>query len=141
MLASAMRTFQMSRKLRRRRHFLPAPWFTRGMGSARAHSTKDVVFYERRWRSLGKKLEQAEWLAAITGIDVGALAGMRRDSFDPESIAGIDPDGASWNTRPGRSCIAKRMSWASHRETTRIDKTAYCLLGISNINMPLLYGE
>jgi hypothetical protein len=33
------------------------------------------------------------------------------------------------------------MSWASWRETTRIEDLAYCLLGIFNINMPMLYGE
>lgn len=33
------------------------------------------------------------------------------------------------------------MSWASFRETTRTEDTAYCLLGIFDVNMPLLYGE
>lgn len=33
------------------------------------------------------------------------------------------------------------MSWASMRETTRLEDEAYCLLGIFGINMPLLYGE
>jgi hypothetical protein len=37
--------------------------------------------------------------------------------------------------------IAKRMSWASKRETTRTEDIAYCPLGIFGINMPLLYGE
>jgi hypothetical protein len=33
------------------------------------------------------------------------------------------------------------MSWAASRRTTRIEDIAYCLLGIFDINMPLLYGE
>ena len=33
------------------------------------------------------------------------------------------------------------MSWASRRVTTRTEDTAYCLLGIFDVNMPLLYGE
>lgn len=33
------------------------------------------------------------------------------------------------------------MSWASARETTRVEDQAYCLLGIFGINMPLVYGE
>lgn len=40
-----------------------------------------------------------------------------------------------------RISIAERMSWASRRETSRLEDTAYCLLGIFNVNMPLLYGE
>jgi hypothetical protein len=37
--------------------------------------------------------------------------------------------------------IAQRMRWASTRKTTRVEDVAYCLLGIFDINMPLLYGE
>jgi hypothetical protein len=37
--------------------------------------------------------------------------------------------------------IAIRMSWAASRQTTRAEDKAYCLLGIFNVNMPLLYGE
>jgi hypothetical protein len=33
------------------------------------------------------------------------------------------------------------MSWASRRSTTRKEDLAYCLLGIFNVNIPLLYGE
>lgn len=33
------------------------------------------------------------------------------------------------------------MSWASGRVTTREEDIAYCLLGIFDVNMPLLYGE
>jgi hypothetical protein len=37
--------------------------------------------------------------------------------------------------------IATRISWARSRSTTRVEDTAYSLLGISDVNMPLLYGE
>jgi hypothetical protein len=43
----------------------------------------------------------------------------------------IDYQGAS---------IAEKMSWASRRQTTRAEDRAYSLLGIFDINMPLLYG-
>ncbi|KAK0646730.1 hypothetical protein B0T16DRAFT_414172 [Cercophora newfieldiana] len=33
------------------------------------------------------------------------------------------------------------MSWASKRETTRIEDMAYCLLGIFDVNLSLIYGE
>lgn len=33
------------------------------------------------------------------------------------------------------------MSWASQRQTTRSEDIAYCLLGIFDVNMALLYGE
>jgi hypothetical protein len=34
-----------------------------------------------------------------------------------------------------------RMSWASERRATRAEDIAYSLLGIFDVNMPLLYGE
>jgi hypothetical protein len=37
--------------------------------------------------------------------------------------------------------VAAKMSWAATRETTRIEDIAYCLLGIFEVNLPLLYGE
>ena len=37
--------------------------------------------------------------------------------------------------------IARRMSWAAKRETTRGKDLAHCLLGIFGVNLPLLYGE
>jgi hypothetical protein len=39
------------------------------------------------------------------------------------------------------TCTAKKMSWAASRTTTRKEDLAYCLLGIFDVNMPLLYGE
>ena len=37
--------------------------------------------------------------------------------------------------------VAQRMSWAALRKTSRIEDGAYCLLGLFDISMPLLYGE
>ncbi|KPM34429.1 hypothetical protein AK830_g12140 [Neonectria ditissima] len=37
--------------------------------------------------------------------------------------------------------IARRMSWAANRQTTLIEDQAYLLLGLFDVNMPLLYGE
>lgn len=33
------------------------------------------------------------------------------------------------------------MTWAAERETTEDEDGAYCLLGIFNVFMPLIYGE
>lgn len=37
--------------------------------------------------------------------------------------------------------VAQKMSRASQRTTTRVEDIAYCLIGIHNVHMPLLYGE
>jgi hypothetical protein len=43
--------------------------------------------------------------------------------------------------RLGRFSVAQKMRWASERTTTREEDVAYCLMGLFNVNMPLLYGE
>jgi len=43
--------------------------------------------------------------------------------------------------RPERWSVAQKMSWAARRRTTRIEDRAYSLLGLFNVNMPLIYGE
>ncbi|EGO05159.1 hypothetical protein SERLA73DRAFT_14460, partial [Serpula lacrymans var. lacrymans S7.3] len=42
---------------------------------------------------------------------------------------------------PGTRAIREKMLWASTRETTRIEDTAYSLLGIFEITMSIAYGE
>jgi len=37
--------------------------------------------------------------------------------------------------------VAQKMKWASKRTTTREEDIAYCLMGLFDVNMPLLYGE
>ncbi|CAP64762.1 uncharacterized protein PODANS_5_3180 [Podospora anserina S mat+] len=37
--------------------------------------------------------------------------------------------------------VAPKMNWAASRTTTRIEDTAYCMLGLFNVNIILLYGE
>ena len=37
--------------------------------------------------------------------------------------------------------IDERMSWAKDRNMTIEEDNAYCLLGIFDVSMPLIYGE
>jgi len=56
-------------------------------------------------------------------------------------IAKIDEAVLSNATLLPTLSVAQKMSWASQRVTTRPEDIAYCLLGIFEINMPMLYGE
>ena len=57
------------------------------------------------------------------------------------NCTGIPANVLSGDCHPSQCSVAKRMSWAARRETTRIEDLAYSLLGIFDVNMPLLYGE
>jgi hypothetical protein len=71
-------------------------------------------------------------ISKITGIDA--------DIFGP--VGETNEEFLLNRTQRLRSkSIARRMSWAANRVTTRSEDISYCLLGIFNVQMPLLYGE
>ena len=100
-------------------NFTISRYFTRGWTLQELIAPEAVVFFNILWEPIGTKGSLTSQLKEITGI--------------PEYIL----SGAS----PRNHCVADVMSWAWNRRTTRVEDTAYSLLGLFNINMPLLYGE
>lgn len=100
--------------------FHESAWFTRGWTLQELIAPQELWFFDKRWNVIGHKNDLAEDISKIT-------------TMDEDIIRGI--------TRPDSYSIAQRMSWAAMRTTTRIEDIAYCLLGIFDVNMPLLYGE
>ncbi len=100
--------------------FLQSRWWTRGWTLQELIAPHDVEFYNRDWEYLTSKREYKEYIGSALRIAGSALDQSRAlSSF----------------------CMAERMSWACRRQTTREEDLAYCLLGILDVNMPLLYGE
>lgn len=95
-------------------------WFTRGWTLQELIAPKRLEFYDENWEYRGDKSALLAKISQHTGIDARVL----KDS-------GLLSD----------TPVARKMSWASKRQTTRIEDTAYCLLGIFNVNMPMIYGE
>ena len=100
--------------------FTGSKWFRRGWALQELIAPSDLVFFSREWMEVRTKSTLCEALAEITGISVGILTG---------------------ETGLESTSVAKRMSWASRRETTRTEDIVYCLMGLFDVNMPLLYGE
>jgi hypothetical protein len=94
-------------------------WFKRGWTLQELIAPVVVEFYNVKWQFIGTKRSLQRHITMITGIDIAVLGGASPRSCD----------------------IATRMSWASRRQTTRIEDQSYCLLGLFGVNMPLLYGE
>lgn len=94
-------------------------WFTRGWTLQELIAPISVTFFASNWAALGTKLQFCATISKITGITSEALLGKPLGTFN----------------------VAERMSWAAGRRTTRIEDVAYSLLGLFDINMPLLYGE
>ena len=95
-------------------------WFTRGWTLQELVAPKNVEFYDEAWNLIGSKLSLLELLSDITQMDENVL----RDS----------------NLLPNYT-VAMRMSWAANRHTTREEDLAYCLLGLFDVYLPLIYGE
>lgn len=95
--------------------FETSRWFTRGWTLQELIAPKNVEFYDRDWTYRGNRTDFQDTIRRITYIstfkDIHELP------------------------------VAVRMSWAAKRETTRTEDLAYCLMGIFDVNMPLLYGE
>jgi hypothetical protein len=105
-----------------------AKWFSRGWTLQELIAPRKVRFYDMKWRDIGTKDSLSHMLSLITGIQ-------------QEILCDSGAEDESLEERLSEVPIAKRMSWASRRETTRVEDIAYCLLGIFGINLPLLYGE
>ncbi|TQS33953.1 hypothetical protein Golomagni_05686 [Golovinomyces magnicellulatus] len=100
--------------------FAKCRWFTRGWTLQELLAPSNMTFFNASWQQIGDKHGLAPMISYNTGIDIKIV----RDS---RQILGQ----SAW----------QRMCWARSRETTRTEDMAYCLLGIFNINMPLIYGE
>ena len=106
--------------LSKSQNIVSSAWFSRGWTLQELLAPDDVVFYDSEWVRIGDKSELAPRLSAVTGIQKNSLL---------------------YHSNRESACIATKMYWASRRETSRPEDIAYCLLGIFDINMPLLYGE
>lgn len=88
-------------------------WFTRGWTLQELVAPDNLVFFDSTWHNIGTKEDLEKTVRAITGI---------QHLFNFEEAS-----------------TAQKMSWASKRETTRIEDMAYCLMGLFGVNMPPLY--
>jgi hypothetical protein len=135
-------------------------WFQRGWTLQELIAPTRVDFYDKNWICFGDRVSLVKLLSGVTKIDELALR------WHPEPKCSAAPvmsvAAASAREAVGRSSlprvpckfcyqgvpemldsisVATRMSWAADRRTTREEDTAYSLLGIFGVNMPLLYGE
>ena len=100
-------------------------WFTRGWTLQELIGPDKVLFYDMNWRFVGSRGGLASAITSATKIPEHVLDRPRQTVEDVLQSASI----------------AQRMTWASKRVTTREEDIAYCLMGLFDVNMPLMYGE
>jgi Heterokaryon incompatibility protein (HET) len=95
-------------------------WFTRGWTLQELIAPKVRHFFAGDWSPIENCADFNKLVAEVTSIDEQVLE--NRDMLS-------------------NFCVAQRMSWASRRQTTRSEDIAYSLMGLFNVNMPVIYGE
>lgn len=98
----------------------PCKWFSRGWTLQELIAPGRIHFYNSTWGLIGTKRSLVNRLSEATNIPKNAINGL---------------------LPLGHFSVAQRMSWAAGRKTTRVEDKAYSLLGLFDVNMPMLYGE
>ncbi|KAK3380555.1 heterokaryon incompatibility protein-domain-containing protein [Lasiosphaeria ovina] len=99
-----------------------ARWFTRGWTLQELIAPGRVEFYSSKWQLLGEKKDEALMALISRASNVDEMVLVHK--LPPSSVS-----------------VARKMFWASGRTTSRVEDEAYCLMGLFDINMPLIYGE
>ncbi|KAL8651632.1 MAG: hypothetical protein Q9226_004613 [Calogaya cf. arnoldii] len=102
--------------------FSASSWFTRGWTLQELLAPEQLTFYDTDWKEIGAKDLLCGLISATTGIKEHSISSYYKLPIESASVA-------------------VRMSWVARRTTSRSEDMAYCLLGLFDINMPLLYGE
>jgi hypothetical protein len=99
--------------------FRNSRWFTRGWTLQELIAPKSVKFFSQEEYFLGDKKMLRQQVQETTGIPLTVLSGSPLTQFS----------------------ITERLRWAEKRNTKRREDQAYCLLGIFDVFIPLIYGE
>ena len=112
--------------------FRRSEWFERGWTLQELLAPSCVVFLTQEWEVIGRRSPGCHdcpedvrvldtFITEVTGIPQHVLCGFesRRDNITTET----------------------KMAWAANRRTTKVEDVAYCLLGIFDVHMSMLYGE
>ena len=102
-------------------------WNTRAWTYQECVAAERAQFYTQDWKPyLGLKLSNYKELPAV------ALEMERASRLSADQLAVL---------RPGLDRVREKLYLASKRRSTRVEDSAYSLLGIFNVSIPIIYGE
>lgn len=118
--------------------FCSSSWWTRGWTLPELLAPQRLLLVDADWRVLGHKCNRtclcrydASW-ARNYGPRLNEVV---------SNVTSIPNIYLEHTETISSASIARRMSWAAHRVTSREEDAAYCLLGLFDVHMPIVYGE
>jgi hypothetical protein len=119
-------------------------WFKRGWTLQELLAPTSIRFYTQDWKPISMEPRHHSQLGQIENNPEESFK--EYEGQEPllqlvSDITGIRLDVLRYPDNVMSSSNGEKMSWIAGRETTREEDVAYCLLGLFDINMPLLYGE
>lgn len=122
-------------------------WFTRGWTLQELLAPRLVIFFDQNWQYLAcKDLDDLRLTYGGLSPDFSEEEDPKKEGssrvidflYDLAEATGV---GVDYLIDASGASIAQKMSWVARRQTKRGEDTAYCMLGLFDVNMPLLYGE
>ncbi|KAL1874461.1 hypothetical protein Daus18300_003479 [Diaporthe australafricana] len=99
--------------------FEKSRWWTRGWTLQELVAPPEVDFFSSTKQKLGTKSTLERRITQVSGIPAAALRGTPMSEFS----------------------VGEKMGWAAKRNTKRPEDGAYCLFGMFDVSMPMIYGE
>lgn len=122
-------------------------WFRRGWTLQELLAPKQLVVCNEKWQVVGHKCVQYNSIKKKCLLQYPALGSCLLENLSDITTISREflVETVELNFRHRRpfnaAGTAQKMSWASTRTTSRLEDEAYALLGIFDVNMPLIYGE
>ncbi|KIJ68620.1 hypothetical protein HYDPIDRAFT_82704, partial [Hydnomerulius pinastri MD-312] len=105
-------------------------WCLRGWTLQEMLAPSFLRFYSKDWTLLEKAYDPLDQHGVLQ-INAEKRS-TRATGIDKEMLAGF---------KAGTDNVREKLHWAAKRETTKVEDRAYSLLGVFDINMPVIYGE
>lgn len=100
-----------------RRAFGESRWFSRSWTLQELLAPENIHSYDKDWRYFGSKSSLKAQISLVTGNQQEHMTDIHSAS------------------------VAQKMSWASGRQTRKVEDISYSLMSVFGVNMPLLYGD
>lgn len=102
--------------------FQRSQWFTRGWTLQELLAPRALIFVDQHWQKFGTAYDLEKFIETATSIQVQRH--VHQDRKRSEVLQ-----------------VGQCMAWAATRSTTRLEDRAYSLLGLFDVNLPMMYGE